>query len=496
MATRNSKTATSKAAAAAVKVFLSHSSKDVDAVTALAAELTALGSTVWRFEEELPIGDPIRDVVEKHIRESDFFLLCHSESAAISSWVRQELDLALSLEGPESCAVRVIKLDGTALAPIPRDSWKTGEPTSADYDCGAVRCFDPAARTDSKKHFIAGFAPRIDYYGYLGQSGDDLPEAFFDAYDQLFPDEDERAPHEDTRGWLNESHSEPGLAYRDLIVTLTVAEKPVSFIYVTPYMTTGLVFGSYFGVLRKHRIKNYAKIIYDDASLQLNRMYEAACREERARSWRRSLLSAFGGGRGSGNWAPKPHGHLFEVRPIPADDVRRIIGAIEAVGLPTDADQVTAPQRLALEETLDEDDLELMRAAKRIAIYETNKCRAILRADRSPMPYIQPILEAPVDPAKELPMVVMYCPINTSCEAFARDFRYEAIVNGFYLDWYKDANGKANEREIPGYVEYLRDLTRRVLEQSDECFILGSLLTPQVKQLLALDRRYKISGAL
>lgn len=492
----------------AVKIFLSHSSKDISAVVAFAEELQQHGYTVWWFEQELPFGHPIRNQVENNIRECDFFVLCHSANAVASDWVREELDLALSLEGAESCVVRVFKIDEAALSKaLRRRDWATSREKDPSlpqseifYDCTKARCFDPKARTDSKANFIGGFAPRIEYYGYLGKGGDDIPEAFFDAYEDLFPDDEQRAPNEDTRGWINESNSEVGLVFRDLIVTLSIADKPVSFIYVTPYMTSGLVFGSYFGVLRKHRSKNYARIIYEDASLQLNRMYEAAFRDgnspAKTGSFLRWLRLRRGDARQAFKRAPRPHGHLFEVEAIPLEDVERIVTKIEDLHLPRDPEHITNEQEVALKKDLAEDELALMRAAKRIAIYEANKCRAVLNPAREPMPYIQPALRAPLSPDNEVPMVVMYCPINTASDIFERDFLYNDIVSGFYLDWYKDANGKANEREIPGYVPYLENLRERVLDQAGQRFILGSLLSEPAKRLLALDRRYKLSGPL
>jgi hypothetical protein len=470
---------------AAVKIFLSHHNKDHAVVKRVLDDLLQKGFTAWWFETEIPFGQPISAEVEKHIRECDFFVLFHSRTSIKSPYVQSELDLALSLTGEESCEIRIYQVDDEPLSVSLRlRDWKTGLEKSATYDCTTPRCFNPAApHQDSYKNWLGGFEAQVRYYGYGGLGSDELPDSFFQVYESLFPDDDQRAPPDDTRFWIDESRNEPNLEYRDLIASLEIAGKVVSFIYVTPYMTSGLVFGSYFGVLRKHRSKNYARILYENTKQHLNGMYDTACRE--AASLGRNV-----------NWTARPHGYIFEVDPISLSQVEALVAKLEGLGRAPEPSDLFQGKRGIWPWRNEIDEPGLIRAAKRIHLYERNKCRAILNARREPMPYIQPALEEPLTSDKEEPLVLMYCPINTSAEAFERMFPYQDVISGLYLDWYTDANAKGNMVGIPGYGRYLEGLFRRVRNKAEERFTLGSLLSRPVKRLLELDRRYKLSGPL
>jgi hypothetical protein len=417
-------------------------------------------------------------------------VLFHSRNSINSPWVRRELDFALSLTGEEACEVRVYQVDDEPRRKSLRlCDWRTGQEKrgsgpDAVYDCTKPRCFSPAApHQDSYENWLGGFQAQVRYYGFGGLGSEELSDTFFEVYETLFPDDDQRAPPEDTRFWIDASRDESDLVCRDLIATLEIANKVVSFINVTPYFTTGLVYGSYFGVLRKHRSKNYARILYNNTKLHLNRVYEMTCSDAAASNPDARLTS-------------KPHGYLFEVDPIPAASIEALLTKLEGLGRPPEARDLIRGKRGIWPWRREIDELSLLRAAKRIALYERNKCRAVLNARREPMVYRQPALEEPLISKKEKPHVLMYCPINTSCGTFEQTFRYQDIIRGFYLEWYADANGDGNEVEIPGYRPYLEDLFNRVRSRAEDKFVLGSLLSRSVKRLLELDRQYKLSGPL
>jgi hypothetical protein len=477
---------------AAVKVFLCHSSKDNTAVQALAGELKEEGYAVWWFENELDYGDPIRTEVEKHIRESDVFVLCYSQNSVRSRWVREELDLALSLEGSEACQIQIYKLDNTPLfTNLRRRNWQTGREKfrffhdGLFFDSTRRRCFDPLAAFDSKSNWLRSFAPRWDYYGYGGKDGDAIPDALFDMLDDLF-DDVQLSHREDWRGWISDAANNLDINYRDLIISISLGQRPIAFISLTPYVSTGFVFGNYFGVLRKHRSNNYARILYDGASLLLNELYDFTYREGLSRP---ATGSAF-------SMVAKPHGYLFEVESLPLSEIGRILDRFASLQLPREPQEMTARQTKALRTAFTPDQVSLMRAAKRVALYERNRCLAFVDIEGTPLPYVGPANKQPLTSEAEVDYVLMYCPINTSGRELQNLFSYREVLRAFYFDWYGDGNAKANAQAIPGYGPYLQDLYHRVATTAPERFQLGSLQNGSIKRLLDLDRRYKVSGAI
>jgi TIR domain len=99
-------------------VFLSHSSKDKPFVRALARKLEPYRIRVWLDAAELNIGDSLIEKISSVIDEVDLVLAVISENSVASSWVREELRLAMS----DQIAGRRVKILPIRKdnAPVPR----------------------------------------------------------------------------------------------------------------------------------------------------------------------------------------------------------------------------------------------------------------------------------------------------------------------------------------------------------------------------------------
>ena len=71
-------------------VFLSHSSKDLDTVRAIAERLRDDGVRVWLDDWELRAGDNIPAKTEKGLENSRILVLCMSANAFGSDWAQLE----------------------------------------------------------------------------------------------------------------------------------------------------------------------------------------------------------------------------------------------------------------------------------------------------------------------------------------------------------------------------------------------------------------------
>lgn len=79
-------------------VFLSHSSKDKFFARKLAETLTENGIDVWIDEAELRVGDSLVGKISAAIEKADYVAAILSPRSVRSSWVQQELRLAMTQE--------------------------------------------------------------------------------------------------------------------------------------------------------------------------------------------------------------------------------------------------------------------------------------------------------------------------------------------------------------------------------------------------------------
>ena len=96
--------------------FISYASKDSTFAERLYADLQNKGVRCWFAPEDMKVGDPIRDTIEKQIRLRQKLLIVLSSASLASRWVEDEVEAALEEErtSPERRTVLVpIKIDHT-----------------------------------------------------------------------------------------------------------------------------------------------------------------------------------------------------------------------------------------------------------------------------------------------------------------------------------------------------------------------------------------------
>ena len=111
--------ATRPAAESALRIFLSHSTKDADFATTLAAALIGAGFQPWLCEVDIEIGANFVSKINQGLRESDIALLLWSQHAVNSRWTEEEWTAALSRQVEESSIrLGIILLPGCPM-PLP-----------------------------------------------------------------------------------------------------------------------------------------------------------------------------------------------------------------------------------------------------------------------------------------------------------------------------------------------------------------------------------------
>lgn len=81
-------------------IFISYSSKDADAASAVRMVLRKNGIDCWMAPESIAMGDDYSSAIPKAIEMCDFFLLILSANSQKSKWVPKELDSAISHNKP------------------------------------------------------------------------------------------------------------------------------------------------------------------------------------------------------------------------------------------------------------------------------------------------------------------------------------------------------------------------------------------------------------
>ncbi|MDQ2905345.1 MAG: toll/interleukin-1 receptor domain-containing protein [Chloroflexota bacterium] len=101
--------------------FISYSTKDQEFVERLYTNLQGKGIRCWFAPHHLPIGEKIRDYIDRSIRHHDKVLLILSTHAVESTWVESEVETALDIEkqareqGTERQVLFPIRLDDSVL---------------------------------------------------------------------------------------------------------------------------------------------------------------------------------------------------------------------------------------------------------------------------------------------------------------------------------------------------------------------------------------------
>jgi hypothetical protein len=95
---------------------LSYSSKDEEFAKRLYADLQDNGVRCWFAPEDLKIGEKFRVRIDESIRLHDKLLLVLSENSVASSWVENEVEMALEKEQEQGKVVLFpVRLDDAVM---------------------------------------------------------------------------------------------------------------------------------------------------------------------------------------------------------------------------------------------------------------------------------------------------------------------------------------------------------------------------------------------
>ncbi len=139
-------------------IFISHSNRDDDLVTALSQALDSYGSSVWADHRDLAPGDLLSEEIRDAIDDADSVLAVLSPQAFNSKWMRIEIDCALAI------GRRVIPL---LIAPMEVSSLAHFFGDDLDAEPGALT-FDP------ERERLDDLLPRLRVA--LGELAPDVPE--------------------------------------------------------------------------------------------------------------------------------------------------------------------------------------------------------------------------------------------------------------------------------------------------------------------------------
>jgi TIR domain-containing protein/pentapeptide repeat protein len=96
--------------------FISYSTKDQDFADKLYKSLQVQRVRCFLATEDLKIGDPFRDIIDRSIKQHDKLLLILSEHSVQSAWVRDEVEAALERERQDDCLVLFpIRIDDAVM---------------------------------------------------------------------------------------------------------------------------------------------------------------------------------------------------------------------------------------------------------------------------------------------------------------------------------------------------------------------------------------------
>lgn len=80
------------------RVFLCHASKDKSFVRRLKTDLSRQGVDAWLDEEEITVGDSLREKIENALQKCSFAIVVLSKVSLQSAWVQREMNALFSLE--------------------------------------------------------------------------------------------------------------------------------------------------------------------------------------------------------------------------------------------------------------------------------------------------------------------------------------------------------------------------------------------------------------
>jgi len=98
------------------RIFMSHSHQDKPFVRRLATDLVQANTEVWIDEIEIKVGESLIGKIQDGIEASDYIAAILSKSSVASTWVREELHMALTDQiNGKRVGVLPIKIDDCEL---------------------------------------------------------------------------------------------------------------------------------------------------------------------------------------------------------------------------------------------------------------------------------------------------------------------------------------------------------------------------------------------
>lgn len=98
------------------KVFISYSYQDKDFVEWLKLNLADLGLELWYDQQEINIGDSIKEKLNEGLQSNNAFILVLSSSSMHSDWVKYEMNSALLLKAvKKGITILPIKIDNSKV---------------------------------------------------------------------------------------------------------------------------------------------------------------------------------------------------------------------------------------------------------------------------------------------------------------------------------------------------------------------------------------------
>ncbi|HJU42061.1 MAG TPA: adenylate/guanylate cyclase domain-containing protein [Vicinamibacterales bacterium] len=269
----------------------------------------------------------------------------------------------------------------------------------------------------------------------------ELLDKSFNAYVDLFPDENERDSPQDIEAWLREAKVRAQISpWREVYGVVHASGDVVGVVYVTCHITRHWCFANYLGIRKGYRKEGRAQLVYDALEHHIITNIDANSR-----------------------------GLVFEVESVDWSHLEEIrqSGQISSSG--------------DLRNTV----LHLRRL-RRLLLYQTGNALAFLAANRQPVPYWQPAMSEPLGPQGEVSLILMVLPFVAKEAIDIHD-----VLEFVFDDLYGDAYGvDGSTTEIAGYRDYVAQVKDRVLSGCRTGWSLGNIATKkQYRELLYWAKR-------
>ncbi len=453
----------SQSAAAArktIRIFISYTKRDEAAAIRLLKFLTDAGFDTFGFQARFVGGMSVRNTIERQISECDFFILVLSEEAVKSSWVQEEIWLALQTQHAnredvgkaqniDPCIFGFVAPGARSDYKIPLRDFRTHAPTGEDFSFADLVNFDDTVyQSDS---FVEWMTPRVRFFGTDIRDAEELfrTEAFT-TYERLFPNAEERDDPNDICQWLSEdsaTEAAGGAQARSLISSrdwgsvcaiLQVGPISVGFVYLTVHLSSGWIFGNYLCLLPCWRPHGKARWFLDEIH--------------------KHILAQF----------PRSKGIVFEVEQFQDPTIKSLLAKLKTG-----------------DHSFSDDEMEQIRAVMRVGLYQRQHPGALLVVNGStkqPITYRQPAMRAPEDEgsdraawakANEWKLWLMVWPLT---DEVTNNFDLADVLSFIYIELF----GKAYDPILSvgdfSYMRYVETLKQEIVEANSGGAALSSYL--------------------